>query len=96
MMLEFIVTVAIVIFVIWLVYRASTAKSVGKEIREVLNPHIIMYGLSCVSGVCAFAFFLSMDISKPFKIVVSIIFGMALIFVANWMQKRRVKKDYEA
>ncbi len=96
MMLGLIATIAIVIFVIWLVYRASTAKSVGKEIREVLNPHIIMYGLSCVSGVCAFAFFLSMDISKPFKIVVCIIFGMALIFVANWMQKRGVKKDYEA
>jgi len=96
MMLEFIVTVAIVIFIIWLVYRASTAKSVGKEIREALNPHIIMFGLSCVSGVCAFAFFLSMDLSKPFKIVVSMIFGMALIFVANWMQKRGVKKDYEA
>ncbi len=96
MMLGLIATIAIVIFVIWLVYRASTAKSVGKEIREVLNPHIIMNGLSCVSGVCAFAFFLSMDISKPFKIVVCIIFGMALIFVANWLQKRGVKKDYEA
>ena len=96
MMLGIIVTIAIVIFVIWLVYRASTAKNVGKEIREVLNPHIIMYGLSCISGVCAFAFFLSMDISKPFKIVVSIIFGMALIFVANWMQKRGVNKDHQA
>lgn len=96
MMLGFIAAIAILIFVIWLVYRASTAKNAGKEIKDVLNPHIIMYGLSCVSGVCAFAFFLSMDISKPFKIAVCIILGMALIFVADWMQKRGVNRDYEA
>jgi len=93
-MLGFVATIMIAIFVTWLIYKASTAKNAGKAVTEVLNPHIIMYGLSFISGISAFAFFLSMDISKPFKIVASIILGITIIFIANWMQKISTTKDY--
>lgn len=91
-MLEFVATIGIIILVLWLVYRASIAKKDGREIREVLNLHIIMYGLSCITGLCAFTFFLTVDIPKPIKIMASIIAGMILIFIANWMQKRGKKE----
>ncbi|GEM_PF-2222771 len=87
-MLGLVATIALFILIVWLGYLASTARKTGKEIREVLKPHIIMYGLSCVSGVCAFAFFLSMDIYKPFKIMVSIVLGLILIFIASLTQRR--------
>ena len=91
-MLEFVATIGIIILVLWLAYRASIAKKDGREIREVLNLHIIMYGLSCITGLCAFTFFLTVDIPKPIKIMASIIAGMILIFIANWMQKRGKKE----
>jgi len=95
-MLIFVATILLLIFVLWLIYSAIKANNAGKEAREVLNPHIIMYGLSFISGISAFTFFLSIDISKPFKILVSIILGMTIIFIANWMQKRSSTEDYEA
>lgn len=88
-MLGFVATIAIAVLLAWLGYLASTAIKAGKEIREVLKPHIIMYGLSCVSGVCAYAFFLSMEIYKALKIMVSIVLGIILIFIASLTQRRK-------
>ncbi len=86
-MIAFVAIIAILVFIGWLIYRAGTARKADKTIGEVIRPHIIMYGLSCISGICAFAFFLSMDISKPLKILTCILLGGILIFVASRFQR---------
>ncbi len=68
-------------FIGWLIYRAVK----GKTVRA----HTIAYAISVVTGIYTLAFFLSMDISPLIKILVSIIVGVALIFLAAWLQKRR-------
>lgn len=67
-------------FIGWLIWRAAKKKP--------MKAHLVSYGLSCVAGVYAFAFFLSMDLPKMGKILVCIILGAALIFVAAWSQRR--------
>jgi len=68
-------------FIGWLIWRAAK----GKPIKA----HMAMYGISCLSGIFTLAFFLSMDISKMVKILVCIILGGILIFLAGWLQRRR-------
>ena len=57
--------------------------------RKPIKAHLVMYGLSCVAGVYTLAFFLSMDIPRMLKILVCIILGSVLIFLAAWLQRRR-------
>ncbi len=68
-------------FIGWLVFRAVKGKP--------LKAHVVAYGVACVTGVYTFAFFLSMDIPQLIKIVVSILLGVALIFLAAYLQRRR-------
>ena len=68
-------------FIGWLIYRAIKGKP--------FKAHTITYGVAEVAGVYTYAFFLSMDVPQLIKIVASIILGMALIFVAAYVQRRR-------
>jgi len=68
----------------WLSWRAAK--------RKPIKAHLVMYGLSCASGIFTLAFFLSMDIDKMIKILVSIILGAVLIFLAAYLQHRQPRK----
>ena len=68
-------------FIGWLIYRAIKGRP--------FKAHTITYGVAEVAGVYTYAFFLTMDIPQLIKIVVSIILGMILIFVAAYVQRRR-------
>ena len=52
-----------------------------------------MYGLSWLAGIFTLAFFLSMDIDTIVKILVSIILGAILIFLAAYLQRRQSSKS---
>ena len=67
-------------FIGWLIWRAAK--------KRPIKAYMIMYGLSCLAGIFTFAFFLSMDIPKVVKILVCIILGAAMIFVAALSQRR--------
>lgn len=56
--------------------------------RKPVQAHVVSYVLSCIAGVFTFAFFLTMDLPKLVKILVSILLGAALIFVAAYYQTR--------
>jgi len=64
----------------WLIWRAVKKKPI--------KAHLVSYILACIAGVFTFTFFLSMDLPKVLKILVSIILGGVLIFVAAWFQRR--------
>ena len=72
---------AILGFIGWLIYRAIR----GIQIKA----HHIAYGISTITGIFTYGFFLSMDIAQPIKILLSIILGIGLIFLAAYLQKRR-------
>ena len=57
--------------------------------RKPIKAHLIMYLLSTLTGVYTLSFFLSMDIPSIVKILVSIVAGAILIFIAAWQQRRR-------
>lgn len=67
-------------FIGWLIWRAATKKPI--------KAHLVSYVLSCIAGVFAFAFFLSMDLPDMVKILVCIVLGCVLIFIAAWSQRR--------
>jgi len=71
-------------FIGWLIWRAVK--------RKPIKAHLVSYILACIAGVFTFIFFLSMDLPEVVKILVSIILGGVLIFIAAWFQ-RRVKPD---
>ncbi|MCJ7763901.1 MAG: hypothetical protein MUO90_01925 [Dehalococcoidales bacterium] len=79
------ITAAFFVFIGWLIYRAVKGEFNVKQIRA----HNIAYGLSVVTGIFTYGFFLSMDMPQLFKIVVSIVVGIALIFLAAYIQRRR-------
>lgn len=68
-------------FIGWLVWLAVK--------RRPIKAYTVMYALSSLTGVFAIAFFLSMDIDRMVKILVSIILGAALIFAAALLQRRQ-------
>ncbi len=77
------VTVAVLAtlgFIGWLVYRAVRGR--------LVKAHNITYGIAVVTGIYTFAFFLSMNILPPVKILVSIILGIVLIALAAFLQRR--------
>lgn len=69
------------VFIGWFIVRVVRGKTV--------SAHIISYAVACVAGIYTFAFFLAMDISQLLKVVVSILFGVALIILAAYFQRRR-------
>ena len=68
-------------FIVWLVYRGVT--------RKTVRAHNIAYAMSVITGVFTFVFFLNMDIPQLIKVVVSIFLGMVLIVLAAYLQRRR-------
>ena len=68
------------IFVGWLTWRAAKRKSI--------KAYMAMYGLACLTGVFTLAFFLSMDINKMVKILICIVLGGVLIYIAARLQQR--------
>jgi tryptophan-rich sensory protein len=79
-----IATFAILGFIGWLIYRAVKGKP--------FKPHIVAYGVACITGIFTLAFFLGMDIPQLIKIVVCILLGVALIVVAAYFQRRQPSK----
>lgn len=79
-MLYFIGTVLVIAFIVWLIRRAAKKKAI--------KAYMVLYGLSCMAGIFTLAFFLIMDISTMIKILVCIIFGVVLIFLAARLQQR--------
>ena len=65
----------------WLIFNAIR----GRQIKA----HHIIYGIDIVAGIFTYGFFLSMDIPKPVKILVSIFAGIVFIVVAAILQRRR-------
>jgi tryptophan-rich sensory protein len=65
----------------WLIWRAVK--------RRPIRAHLVKYGLSCLAGIFTPALFLSMDIPRIAKVLVCIILGAVLIFLAAWLQRRR-------
>lgn len=72
-------------FIGWLIYRAVKGELKVRQIRA----HNIAYGLSVVTGIFTYGFFLSMDMPQLIKIVISIVIGIILIFLAAFIQRRR-------
>jgi len=72
---------ASLLFIGWLIYRAVR--------RRPVKAHVVSYAVACVTGVYTFAFFLGMDMPQLIKVVVSIILGVVLIFMAAYLQRRR-------
>jgi len=67
-------------FIGWLIYRGAK--------RKPVKAHNIAYGIAVVTGIFTYAFFLGMDIPQLIKIVLSIVFGVMLIFLAAYLQRR--------
>jgi tryptophan-rich sensory protein len=68
-------------FIGWLIYRAVK--------RKQIKAHLVMYWLSSLAGIFTLAYFLTMDIPRIAKILVCIVLGAALIFLAAYYQRRR-------
>ena len=78
------VAIAVVLslaFIAWLIWRAVK--------RRTIKAHVVMYGIACLTGIFTLAFFLSMDIPMIVKVLVCIILGAVLIFIAAWLQRRK-------
>ena len=71
-------------FIGWLAWRAAKKKPI--------KAHLVSYGVSCIAGIFTFAFFLGMDLPELVKILVCIVLGGLLIFVAARSQQR-VSRD---
>ena len=80
-MLTVIAIILSLAFIGWLIWWAVK--------RKPIKAHFIMYLLSTLAGVYTLAFFLSMDIPRIIKVLVCIMLGAALIFLAAWLQRRR-------
>lgn len=80
-MLTAIAVILSLAFIGWLIWRGVR--------RKPIKAHIVMYGLSCLAGIFTLAFFLTMDILRIVKVLVCIILGAILIFLAAWQQRRR-------
>ena len=93
-MFELVSILALIAFIAWVIYRAVNAQKSGRQVQKVLNPHIVMYGLSCLAGVCSLAYFLNMeDISKFIKVIACVVLGIVLIVVASLNQRKRQVSD---
>lgn len=71
-------------FIGWLIYRAVKGELKVKQIRA----HNVAYGISVVTGIFTYSFFLNMDMPQLIKIVVSMVIGITFIFLAAFIQRR--------
>lgn len=69
----------------WLIVRAIKHRS--------FSAHTVAYALAILAGVFSYAFFLSMELPQLFKIVLSILLGAAMIFLAAYLQLRRQRQS---
>lgn len=74
-------------FIAWLVVRAIK--------QRTFSAHTVAYALAILAGVFSYAFFLSMELPQMVKILVSILMGAALIFLAAYLQLRRRRQSQE-
>jgi len=65
----------------WLISRGVKQKPI--------RAHTIVRAIAYLAGLYTFAFFLSMDFPLLIKVVVSIVFGAALIVLGATIQRRR-------
>lgn len=72
-------------FIGWIIYRAVKEKSV--------KAHFVSYGVAVVTGVFAYAYFLSMEFPQLIKIVVSILLGIILIIVGSLYQRHTASRS---
>jgi 4-amino-4-deoxy-L-arabinose transferase-like glycosyltransferase len=79
-MLTAIAVVLSLVFIGWLIWLAARKKPI--------SAHFMMYMLSTLSGVYALAFFFSMNIEIIIKVLVSIVVGAFLIFLAASQQRK--------
>ena len=68
-------------FIGWLIWWAVK--------RKPIKAHTLMYLLSTLAGVYTLVFFLDMDIPRIIKVLVSIVLGATLIFLAAYLQRKR-------
>jgi len=68
----------------WLTWRAIK--------KQPIKLHVVMYGISVVTGILSIVFFMTMDIPKMAKVLGAIAVGGVLIFLASRMQQREAKK----
>lgn len=85
-MVSTVAVLAILGFIGWLIYRVVKGK-------RQLKAHNIAFGISVVTGIFTYAFFLSMTLPPLVKIVVSIFLGIGLIILAAYLQRRRQQPD---
>ncbi len=78
--MEAIAIIATLAFIGWLIWRAVK--------RKPIKAYLVSYFLSCIAGAFTLTFFMSMDLPKVLKIIVSIVLGGVLIFLAAWLQRR--------
>ena len=67
-------------FIGWIIYRAVKVRP--------FKAHTVSYGIAVLTGVYAYAYFLSMDLPQLIKIVVSIFLGIILIIIGALCQRR--------
>jgi tryptophan-rich sensory protein len=67
-------------FVGWLIWRAVKKKPI--------KVHLVMYGLSVLTGILSIVFFMTMDLPTIAKVIGAIALGGVLIFLAARMQRR--------
>ena len=67
-------------FVGWLIWRAVK--------KQPIKVHLVMYGLSVLTGILSIVFFLTMDIPTIAKVLGAIALGGVLIYLAARMQRR--------
>lgn len=80
-MLTAIAVILTLAFIGWLIWLAARKKPI--------TAHFLMYLLSTLCGVYTLAFFFSMDIEIIIKVLVSILAGAILIFLAAYQQRQR-------
>lgn len=72
-------------FIGWIIYRAIKVRP--------FKAHTVSYGVAVVTGVYAYAYFLSMDVPQLIKIVVSILLGIMLIVIGALLQRRLASRS---
>lgn len=80
-MLKAVAVILGIALAVWLIQQAAR--------RKPIKAHWVMYGLSSATGIFTLVFFLRMDIPKMVKVLVCIVLGAILIFLAAWLQRRR-------
>jgi uncharacterized membrane protein len=66
-------------FIAWMIFRAVKEKN--------LTAHVVSYGIAILAAVFTYGYFLSLNVDALIKIVVSIVVGVILIFIAASRQR---------